>query len=109
MALLWTLGLLAVWLLWVSAGTTNAAFESSEGGWSDREAPEEGRDMRRIRAHFEDFRQTCNRPSATMYRTTSRNPFNALAWWNYLIDPKWQLPYRAPRVSPVPASSCASP
>jgi hypothetical protein len=108
MVLLWTLVLLAAWLAWVGAGTTTAAFESSEGRWSDREIPEQGHDFRRILVTFEEFRQACGRPAATMYRTTARNPFNLLAWWDYLIHPKWAVPYRPPRVTPVPSSSCES-
>ena len=107
--LLWMLGLLTVWLGWVGAGSTIAAFESSEGKWSDREIPEDGRDFRRIRVNFDEFKQTCGRLNATMYRTTKRNPFNLLAWWDYAINPKWDLPYRAPQVTPVPNSSCDSP
>jgi hypothetical protein len=109
MALLWTLALLAVWLGWVSAGTTSAAFESSEGQWSDREIPQEGRDFRRILVNFEEFKQACGRPTATLLRTTERNPFNLRAWWDYAMNPKWELPYRPSRISPVPSSSCKSP
>ena len=109
MALLWALVLLALWLAWVSAGTTSAAFESSEGRWSDRENPQKGHDFRTILVYFEEFKQACGRPAATMYRTTQRNPFNLLAWWDYAINPKWGLPYRPPHVSPVPSSSCDSP
>lgn len=109
MALLWTLVLLAVWLAWVSRGTTSAAFESSEGRWSDREIPQEGHDLQRIRVNFDEFKQTCNRPTAIMYRTTKRNPFNVGSWWDYVINPKWTLPYRPPQVFPVPSSSCDSP
>jgi hypothetical protein len=109
MVLLWTLGLLAVWLAWVSGGTTSATFESSEGRWSDREIPQKGYDFRMIRVSFDEFKQTCGRPTATMYRTTQRNPFNVVAWWDYVINPKWTLPYRRPLVSPVPSSSCDSP
>ena len=109
MALLWALILLAVWIGWVGAGTTSAAFESSEGRWSDREVPEKGHDYRMIRVYFEEFKQACGRPAATMYRTTQRNPLNVLAWWDYAMHPKWSLPYRPSRISPVPSSSCESP
>lgn len=109
MVLLWALVLLAAWMAWVGAGTTSAAFESSEGRWSEREIPEEGYDFRRIRVSFEEFKQACGRPAATMVRTTQRNPFNVLAWWDYAMHPKWALPYRAARVAPVPNSQCAAP
>ena len=106
MVLIWTLVLLAVWLAWVGHGTTIAAFESSEGQWSDREVPTSGHDLRAIRVNFEEFKQACGRLSATTYRTTARNPLNVLGWWNYAIDQKWALPYRKPQVVQVPASSC---
>jgi hypothetical protein len=106
MTLLWMLGLFAVFLAWVGYGTTSAAFESSEGNWSDREMTQEGRDFRAVLTSFEEFRQACDRPDATMYRTTERNPLNILAWWNYAIDPKWKLPYRSPQLSRTPVSSC---
>lgn len=108
-ALLWTLVLLAAWLAWASRGTTIAAFESSEGLWSDLEMPQKGYDFRQIRVGFDEFRQVCARPAASMYRTTERDPFNVLAWWDYVMNPKWALPYRPPRVSPVPNSSCGPP
>jgi hypothetical protein len=100
---------LAVWLPWVSGGTTSAAFESSDGNWSDREIPQEGYDFRMILASFEEYKQTCDRPIATMYRTTKRNPFNLIAWWDYAINPKWALPYRPVQVDPVPSRSCGKP
>ena len=109
MVLLWTLGLLALCLAWATFGATTAGFESSEGRWSDREISQEGHDFRKIRSSFEEFKQACGRPTASMYRTTARNPFNVVAWWDYIINPKWALPYRPPRVSPVPSSSCDSP
>lgn len=109
MVLLWTLVLLAAWLAWVAAGSTTAGFESSEGRWSEREMPQEGRDFRTILVSFDEFRNTCARPNATMYRTTERDPWNVIAWWDYALNPKWALPYRPARVSPVPSSSCDSP
>jgi hypothetical protein len=107
--LLSTLALLAVWLVWVSVGTTSAAFESSDGHWSDREIPQKGYDFRTILASFEEYKQACGRPTATMYRTTKRNPFNVAAWWDYAINPKWAIPYRPSQVEPVPTQSCESP
>jgi hypothetical protein len=107
--LLWMLALLAVWLGWVSVGTTSAAFESSEGNWSDREIPLQGHDFRMILASFEDFKLTCDRPAATIYRTTQRNPFDVAAWWDYAINPKWALPYRPSQVAPLPSRLCDSP
>jgi hypothetical protein len=104
--LLWMLVALAVWLAWVSVGATSAAFESSDGHWSDREIPQKGYDFRMILASFEEYRQTCDRPNATMFRTTKRNPFNLVAWWDYAINPKWDLPYRPVQVAPVPSRSC---
>lgn len=109
MMMLWTLGLLAAWLAWVGHGTTVAAFESSEGSWSEREIPQEGHDFRRIRVSFDEFKQACGRPNATMYRTTERNPFNVRGWWSYAIDQKWTVPYRPAQVPRVPDSQCKSP
>jgi len=107
--LLWVLVLVAIWFAWVGYGATSAAFESSEGAWSDREVPGEGRDFRAVLTSFEEFRQACGRLTATMVRTTHRNPFNILAWWSYLIDPKWEVPYRSSRLPPTPVSSCDAP
>jgi len=109
MALLLTLILLAVWLAWVGAGTTTAAFESSEGRWSEREILEAKHDFGRIRTSFEEFKQACARPTASMFRTTQRDPLNVVAWWDYLINPKWALPYRPPQIVPVPSSTCDTP
>ena len=96
------------WFGWVSFGATSVGFESSEGDWSDREVPLKGRDFATIAASFDGYKTRCGHPSATLFRTTKPNLYNVFEWWSYATDPKWNVPYRTPQVSPSTAPQCAN-
>lgn len=73
-----------------------STFESSDANWCDMEVLIKGRGLDEVVFHFELYKLLCDAPTATLVRTTTKNPFNIFAWPGYLYDEKWKLPYRAP-------------
>ncbi|HMV83987.1 MAG TPA: hypothetical protein PLD20_09735 [Blastocatellia bacterium] len=71
-------------------------FESSDANWWDKEVLLKGRGLDSMVFQFELYKLRCDAPTATLIRTTPKNPFNVLAWPGYLYDENWKLPYRPP-------------
>ena len=92
------LALLITWLAWRSLSTTDVNFESSDGGWADGEVIFKGRDYAIVQATFESYKVRCGKPDVTLFRTTEENPYNIIQWWSYAHEPKWKVPYRAPKL-----------
>jgi hypothetical protein len=71
----------------------DAFFQSSDANWADSELLWKGRDFRTVVIRFELYRIQCDAPDASLIRTSIRNPVNVFAWYNYLTDSKWLVPY----------------
>lgn len=93
-AILGALLLLLALLFHKPLGRVDVAFESSSGQWADSEILYKGVDFELIERRF---RTECPKTSASLVRTTAFNGYNPFAWPSWFTDPKWRLPYRAPR------------
>lgn len=71
----------------------DAIFRSSDGQWADSEVGFKGRDFRTVVEYFEAYKLKCGVKEATLLRATSRNWVNIFAWYGYLTDKKWRVPY----------------
>ena len=94
-------------LVW-SFGARDVSFESSEGDWADSEVLFKGRDYEMILALFEKYKSSCGRPNATLFRITEQNWYNVIAWWSYIHDAKWTVPYGPPRRKSYYEPPCAA-
>ena len=80
---------------------TSVGFQSSDGGWSDGEVLVKGRDFAAITQLFRSYRTRCARPNAKLERTTEKpSPMNLSWWFDSYGDPKWRVPFAAPRPDP---------
>lgn len=93
LAILGSLLLLAL-LFHKPLGRVDVAFESSSGQWADSEMLYKGVDFELIERRF---RSECPKTSASLVRTTAFNGYNPFAWPSWFTDPKWRVPYQAPR------------
>ncbi|MCV2419414.1 hypothetical protein [Paucibacter sp. DJ2R-2] len=88
-------GLLLLGLLFNKLlGRVDVTFESSAGQWADSEILYKGVDFELIERRF---RAACPKTSASLVRTTAFNWYNPFAWPSWYTDPKWRVPYQAPR------------
>src|SRR5262245_35982875 len=74
----------------------DCSYESSDGKWWDQEVGIKGRGFDDMVYYFELYKLRCDVPTVKLVRTTRKNPFNVLAWHNYLTDEKWKIEYGAP-------------
>jgi hypothetical protein len=88
-------------------GSANVSYESTRGDWADREVLDKGRNLKLITILFEHYKRACSAHDAALVRTTPENFYNPFLWYSYATDPKWDIPYRQPRVQGRLSPPCA--
>ncbi|HRX84098.1 MAG TPA: hypothetical protein P5572_03680 [Phycisphaerae bacterium] len=73
-------------------------YESSDGGFRDMECPEKGRELDFVQRVFSKYQEQCGHEDAVLYRTHPCQPWKFWNWGDYLLHPRWRLPYRASQV-----------
>jgi hypothetical protein len=58
--------------------------------------PEKGRDFDLVNRAFERYRREHDQPQARLFRTERIIPWECWNWGDYLVHPRWRLPYREP-------------
>ena len=81
--------LFAIWLGW----NPDARFESSDGAWWDNTVHFKGRNFGTIKWEFQEYRAKCNKPTASLVRTTEINPWVVTSWPWYIFKQEWRVPY----------------
>jgi len=79
-----------------SIHTPDVSYESSDAKWTDSESHFKGRDFEVISSGFQRYISECKVSDVQLLRVSKKNYWNVLAWPNYLLHSKWQLPYSEP-------------
>lgn len=74
----------------------DAAFESSDSRWGDREILFKGRDFGDMLVYFNQYKFRSDKPTVSLVRITPINRWNLFAAGSYRTNPKWRVPYAAP-------------
>jgi hypothetical protein len=69
-------------------------YTNDDGSFDEIEVPEKGRDIEMVRNLFEEHCHKAGKTNDTLYRTSSRNLFKFWRWVDYLLHPRWDLPYK---------------
>lgn len=75
-------------------------YESSDGGFRTMECPEKGRHFDVVLRGFARYQDECGHADALLYRTFPRQVWKCWNWADYVIQPRWRLPYREARLQP---------